>query len=96
MTNNNHFHQPLKEIRREAAYGTDKVLVVMQFPDEPSETSADQLRREILTIFEKELSHQNPSPFLSPRPKKILPPLPPPCQTKFPPSHPETGENGIS
>lgn len=94
MTNNNHFHQPLKEIRREAAYGTEKVCVVMQFPDALPETSADLLRRDILTIFEEELSHQNPFP--PPRPKKILPPLLPPCQTKFPPSHPEIGRDDIS
>lgn len=55
MTNNNHLQQPLKEIRHETAYGPDKISLVMQFPSETSETTADALRQDVLAILEEEL-----------------------------------------
>lgn len=45
-----------KEIRREASYGPDKILLTMQFPDKSSDPSREAaLRRDILAILDKEL-----------------------------------------
>lgn len=54
MTNTNSF---TREIRREASYGPDKTLLIMQFPDNSSDPSREAaLRRDILAILDKELS----------------------------------------
>lgn len=54
MTNTNSF---TREIRREASYGPDKILLIMQFPDNSSDPSREAaLRRDILAILDKELS----------------------------------------
>ncbi len=60
MTNNDPSVQSLKRICREAAYGPDKILLTIQFPDAAAE-DADALRKEILAILDVEPALLPPS-----------------------------------
>lgn len=64
---------PITEIRREAEYGQDKILLIMQFPKEPVKTSErSALCRDILAILDKELSLL--APFEETRAKQLQQP----------------------
>ena len=66
MANNNQSNQPPKEIRREVSFGTDKILLIMQFPCEPPDASREgALRKEILDILGETLSQLPPAEMVN-------------------------------
>lgn len=49
--------ESVTEIRREAEYGTDKILLIMQFPENPEQTAQKSaLCRDIAAVLGEELS----------------------------------------
>ncbi len=73
MTNNNRSNQSPKEIRREVSFGTNKILLIMQFPCEPPDASREgALRKEILDILGETLSQLPPAEMVNAASQQLI------------------------
>lgn len=73
MANNNQSNQSPKEIRREVSFGTDKILLIMQFPCEPPDASREgALRKEILDILGETLSQLPPAEMVNAASQQLI------------------------